>query len=155
MSLQRRVKAGELWAGCKQLCHGAACLWAFRYHHLPLLGWQSLKLHGRQRWKAQNFHSLQPSVSQSASELNKLHGECDLPCLPIYSSLDSKSIVFDLVYSSYKHVAFFSAVVFSSNHVLHTSAVRTLSSGYKPTGSLNFTLQSLPKCQLLLTSDCC
>lgn len=115
---------------------------------------RSLKLHGRQRWKAQNFHSLQPSVSQSASELNKLHGECDLPCLPIYSSLDSKSIVFDLVYSSYKHVAFFSAVVFSSNHVLHTSAVRTLSSGYKPTGSLNFTLQSLPKCQLLLTSDC-
>lgn len=39
----------------------------------PFLGDRSLKLHGRQRWKAQNFLSLQPSVSQSALKLNKLH----------------------------------------------------------------------------------
>lgn len=40
----------------------------------PFWGDRSLKLRGRQRWKAQNFHSLQPSVSQTALKLNKLHG---------------------------------------------------------------------------------
>lgn len=59
MSFQRRVKAGELWAGCRELCHGAACLWAFRYHHLPLLGRQKFKM----AWKTKGEGSEFPLTS--------------------------------------------------------------------------------------------
>lgn len=105
MSFPRRVQAAELWAGCRELCRSLAgdsgtitCPW---------WGDRSLNSHEVKGGRLRIPTQLQLSVSPTAVKIRKLHGACDSPCLPICTSLDSKSIRFDLVYSTYKHVAFF------------------------------------------------